>query len=171
MPGHRQPGVTPAQAVRDALSPALDGLGLLLEDATITPAGNRRVLRVVVDAAETTAPALSLDDVAEASRTVSQVLDESDVMGQQPYVLEVSTPGVDRALTQPRHFARNLNRLVRVVLTDGEAVLGRVTSADEALVLQVPGPGKGTTDTCVLSWPRVARGQVQVEFSRSDEGS
>jgi ribosome maturation factor RimP len=157
--------------VRDVLSPALHGIGLLLEDATITPAGNRRVLRVVVDAAETTAPALSLDDVAEASRTVSQVLDESDVMGHQPYVLEVSTPGVDRALTQQRHFARNVERLVRVVLVDGETVLVRVKSADDTLVLQVAGARKGTTETCVLEWPQVARGQVQVEFSRSEEGS
>ena len=170
MPGHRQPGVTPAQAVRDALSPALTGIGLLLEDLTLTPAGNRRVLRVVVDAAEASAPALSLDDVAEASRTVSQVLDESDAMGQQPYVLEVSTPGVDRALTEPRHFARNVGRLVQVVLADGGSVQGRVASSGDTLVLQVAGP-KGTTDTRELSWPQVARGQVQVEFSRTDEGS
>jgi ribosome maturation factor RimP len=170
VPGHRQPGATPAQAVRDVLSPALSGIGLLLEDVTLTPAGNRRVLRVVVDAAETTAPALSLDDVAEASRAVSQVLDESDAMGQQPYVLEVSTPGVDRALTEPRHFGRNVNRLVQVVLVEGGTVQGRVTSADDTLVLQVPGP-KGTTEARELAWPQVARGQVQVEFSRSDEGS
>jgi ribosome maturation factor RimP len=156
--------------VRDVLSPALAGIGLLLEDLTVTPAGNRRVLRVLVDAQQTTAPPLSLDDVAEASKVVSQVLDESDAMGQQPYVLEVSTPGVDRALTQPRHFARNVHRLVRVVLVDGETVQGRVDSAGDTLVLQVP-EAKGTTDSRVLEWPQVARGHVQVEFSRSDEGS
>jgi ribosome maturation factor RimP len=156
--------------VHDVLSPALAGIGLLIEDLTVTPAGNRRVLRVLVDAQETSAPALSLDDVAEASKVVSQVLDDTDVMGQQPYVLEVSTPGVDRALTQPRHFARNTHRLVRVVLVDGETVQGRVESAEDTLVLDVPGP-KGTTDRRVLEWPQVARGHVQVEFSRSDEGS
>lgn len=171
MPTHRQPGGTPREAVRELLSPALDGIGLLIEDVTITPAGNRRVLRVLVDAAEPTAPALSLDDVAEASRTVSALLDDSDVMGQAPYVLEVSTPGVDRPLTQPRHFARNVGRLVRVTSSDGSTVEGRVASAADALVLEVPGPSKGTTEGRVIEWPHVARGQVQVEFSRSHEGS
>jgi ribosome maturation factor RimP len=157
--------------VRELLSPALDGIGLLLEDVTLSPAGNRRVLRVLVDAAEPSAPALSLDDVAEASRSVSALLDESDVMGQSPYVLEVSTPGVDRALTEPRHFARNVGRLVRVTSTGGDTVEGRIASAADTLVLEVPGAAKGTTEGRVLDWPDVARGQVQVEFNRSDEGS
>ena len=171
MPTHRQPGGSPREAVRELLSPALDGVGLLLEDVTISPAGNRRVLRVLVDAAEPSAPPLSLDDVAEASRTVSGLLDASDVMGQAPYVLEVSTPGVDRPLTQPRHFARNVGRLVRVTSGDGDTVDGRIASAGDALVLEVPGAAKGTTEGRVIDWHDVARGQVQVEFSRSDEGS
>jgi ribosome maturation factor RimP len=160
--------------VRDALSPVLEGLGLLVEDVTSSPAGNRTVLRVLVDAAEPTAPALSLDDVAEASRAVSDALDATDLMGSRPYVLEVSTPGVDRPLTEPRHFRRNLGRLVRVDLVqaaDGGTVEGRLESAAESVVLQVAGPKKGMTSQRVLEWSDVARGHVQVEFSRSDEGS
>jgi ribosome maturation factor RimP len=171
VPTHRQPGGTPREAVRELLSSALDRIGLLIEDVTISPAGNRRVLRVLVDAADATAPALSLDDVADASRTVSALLDESDVMGRSPYVLEVSTPGVDRALTQPRHFARNVGRLVRVTSRDGDTVEGRIASAADALVLEVPGAAQGTTEGRVIDWPDVARGQVQVEFNRSHEGS
>jgi ribosome maturation factor RimP len=171
VPGHRQPGSTPTQAVRDALSPALADLGLHLEDVTLSPAGNRRVLRVVVDAADASAPALSLDDVADASRSVSDLLDQTDVLGETPYVLEVSTPGVDRPLTEPRHFRRNVGRLVRVTLTDGGSVEGRVRSADDDLVLTVAGPAKGTTSPRVLEWAQVARGHVQVEFSHRDEGS
>lgn len=169
MPGHRQPAGTPTQAVRDVLSPALSRSGLLLEDVTVTAAGSRRVLRVLVDAADVTAPGLSLDDVAEASREVSQALDDSDVMGEAPYVLEVSTPGVDRPLVEPRHFARNTGRLVRVQLVDGSTVEGRVRGADQALVLTVAGPKKGTTGTRELAWPQVARGRVQIEFSHRDE--
>jgi ribosome maturation factor RimP len=174
VPAHRQPGATPPEAVRDALSPVLEGLGLLVEDVTSSPAGNRTVLRVLVDAAEPTAPALSLDDVAEASRAVSDALDATDLMGSRPYVLEVSTPGVDRPLTEPRHFRRNLGRLVRVDLVqaaDGGTVEGRLESAAESVVLQVAGPKKGMTSQRVLEWSDVARGHVQVEFSRSDEGS
>jgi ribosome maturation factor RimP len=92
-------------------------------------------------------------------------------MGRAPYVLEVSTPGVDRALTQPRHLARNVGRLVRVTSTDGDTVEGRIASAADALVLEVPGAAKGTTEGRVIDWPDVTRGQVQVEFNRSHEGS
>ena len=171
MPGHRQPGSTPSEAVRDLLSAALAQTGLLLEDVTITPAGSRRVLRVVLDALDVSAPSLSLDEVADASRTVSQALDDSDVMGQAPYVLEVSTPGVDRPLVEQRHFARNRGRLVRVQLVDGSSVEGRVQTADDGLVLTVAGPKKGMTGTRALEWAEVVRGRVQVEFSRRDEES
>jgi ribosome maturation factor RimP len=153
------------------LSSAVADLGLLVEDVTLSPAGNRRVLRVVVDAPDPTAPALSLDDVAEASRSVSEALDASDVLGQAPYVLEVSSPGVDRPLVEPRHFTRNVGRLVRVELTDGTAVEGRIESVDDGLELTVAGPKKGMTGTRVLGWPQVARGRVQVEFSHRDEES
>jgi ribosome maturation factor RimP len=112
-----------------------------------------------------------LDDVAEASRAVSQALDDSEVMGQAPYVLEVSTPGVDRPLVEQRHFARNTGRLVRVRLADGSTVDGRVQSADDRLVLTIPGPKKGMTATRELEWAEVARGAVQVEFSHKDEES
>lgn len=170
MPGHRQPGSTP-EAVRDVLSDALSQSGLLLEDVTITPAGNRRVLRVVLDAVDVTAPSLSLDDVADASRAVSQALDDTDVMGQAPYVLEVTTPGVDRPLVEQRHFARNTGRLVLVTLVDGSSVEGRVQSAGDRLVLTVQGQKKGMTGTRELSWAEVARGAVQVEFThRNEEG-
>jgi ribosome maturation factor RimP len=157
--------------VRDVLSSALSPSGLLLEDVTITPAGNRRVLRVVLDALDVAAPSLSLDDVAEASRAVSQALDDSDVMGQAPYVLEVSTPGVDRPLVEQRHFARNTGRLVRVQLVDGSTVEGRVQAADDRLVLMVQGPKKGMTGAREVEWAEVSRGTVQVEFSHRDEES
>jgi ribosome maturation factor RimP len=157
--------------VRDVLSSALSGSDVLLEEVTVTFAGNRRVLRVVLDALDVTAPSLSLDDVAEASRAVSQALDDSEVMGQAPYVLEVSTPGVDRPLVEQRHFARNTGRLVRVRLADGSTVDGRVQSADDRLVLTIPGPKKGMTATRELEWAEVARGAVQVEFSHKDEES
>lgn len=171
MPGHRQPGSTPSEAVRGVLSSALSESGLLLEEVTVTPAGNRRVLRVVLDALDVAAPSLSLDDVAEASRAVSQALDDSEVMGESPYVLEVSTPGVDRPLVEQRHFARNTGRLVRVQLADGSTVDGRVQSADDRLVLTVPGPKKGMSGTRGLEWAEVSRGTVQVEFGRRDEES
>ncbi|GAB3600755.1 ribosome maturation factor RimP [Angustibacter peucedani] len=164
-------GGATAQSVRQALGPVVDGLGLVLEDVTVTPAGSRRVLRVVLDVADESADeGLSLDAVAEASREISTALDADDVMGATPYVLEVSSPGVDRPLTERRHFRRNLRRTVEVTLADGSAVTGRITAADDHLVLAVPGAKKGMpAKDRELAWDDVERALVQVEFKALDE--
>jgi ribosome maturation factor RimP len=155
------------QSVQDVLGPVVEGLGLVVEDVVVSPAGGRRLLRVVLDAVDDDAPSLSLDAVADASREISAALDTDDVM-QGAYVLEVTSPGVDRPLTEPRHFRRNLRRKVEVTLHDGSQVTGRVVDATAALTLSVEGAKKGTTASRVLAWDDVVRGQVQVEFKRLD---
>ncbi|GLW08462.1 ribosome maturation factor RimP [Microtetraspora sp. NBRC 13810] len=142
------------------LEPVIAGEGLDLEDVTITPAGKRRVLRVVVDRDG----GVSLDDVADVSQAVSQALDAEDTMGAAPYMLEVTSPGVDRPLTEPRHWRRAAGRLVKAELGDGTALEGRVLTAD----------GSGV-DFDVAGLPRridyqdLTRGRVQVEFRRLDD--
>ncbi|GAB3694532.1 ribosome maturation factor RimP [Angustibacter aerolatus] len=166
-------------AVVDELTPVVEGLGLVLEDAVVTPAGSRRVLRVVVDlppAAPTDEPAdpasgppaaLSLDAVADVSRAVSAALDAHDVMGGTPYVLEVSTPGVDRPLTTPEHFRRNLLRKVTVKLAGGGEVTGRVLAAGSVLLLDADGHKPGMpAKRREVPWADVVRAAVQVEFDR-----
>ena len=96
--------------IENELIDPLAALGLDVEAVEITPAGKRRVLRVAVDKDG----GVTLDDVADATREVSRVLDDSDVMGEQPYTLEVTSRGVDRPLTLPRHWRRNVGRLVKV---------------------------------------------------------
>jgi ribosome maturation factor RimP len=165
-------------AVRDVLAPVLAQLQLQLDDVAVSSAGSRRLLRVVVDVsdeavdraladvASAPVPGLSLDDVADASRAVSQALDDSDVMGDTPYVLEVTTPGVERALTSPGQFRRNVRRKVAVTLADGTQVTGRVEGADDELRLRVDGAKKGMTSSRTYAWVDVVRGVVQVDFSR-----
>ncbi|MDX6326527.1 MAG: ribosome maturation factor RimP [Nocardioidaceae bacterium] len=132
-------------------------LGLDLEAVEVTPAGRRRVLRVAVDKDG----GVTLDDVAEATREVSRVLDESDTMGEQPYTLEVTSPGVDRPLTHPRHWRRNAGRLVKVGTGEGGTVVGRVRSAgDDAAVLETD-EGDRT-----LRYADVTKAHVQVELNR-----
>ena len=142
----------PAQpdAVREQieleLEDPLGALGLDLEAVELTPAGQRRILRIAVDGDD----GVTLDDVADATRGSPSVLDESDVMGEQPYTLEVTSRGVDRPLTLPRHWRRNADRLVKVTLTDGERVTGRITAArpTTAATLDVDGDaarGRATT--------------------------
>ncbi|GIH98715.1 ribosome maturation factor RimP [Planobispora takensis] len=142
------------------LEPVVGAEGLDLEDVTVTPAGKRRLLRVVVDRDG----GVSLDDVAEVSQAVSAALDADDVMGSAPYVLEVSSPGVDRPLTEPRHWRRAVKRLVKADLRDGTSLEGRILAVDETGVdLDVDGvPHR-------LDHQDLTRGRVQVEFRRFDE--
>lgn len=144
----------------ELLEPVVSAEGLDLEDVTVTQAGKRRLLRVIVDQDG----GVSLDDVADVSQAVSAALDEDDVMGQSAYTLEVSSPGVDRPLTEPRHWRRAAKRLVKAELSDGSVVEGRVRSADETGVeLDVDGSDRR------LDYQDLTRGRVQVEFRRIDD--
>ncbi len=162
--------------VRPLLESAVSALPLVLEDVTVTPAGRRRVVRVLVDrdlgdVDSVTDPVepLGLDEVAEATRAVGAALDDSDVMGEQPYTLEVSSPGVARPLTSPRHFQRNVGRLVTVQHAGAETT-GRVVAADrETVSLEVPATRTTTARREAIPYREVERALVQVEFARPDE--
>src|SRR6476660_10487340 len=116
-----------SERLEGELTQPLSALGLDIEAVEISPAGKRRILRVAVDKDG----GVTLDDVADATREVNRVLDDSDVMGEMPYTLEVTSRGVDRPLTLPRHWRRNADRLVKVTLTDGSTVTGRIVGSDE----------------------------------------
>jgi len=136
-----------AQDLRATLEPVLVALGLVVEDISVTPAGRRRLVRVLVDTdiseleptdTASAVPTLSLDDVAEATRAVSDVLDTTDVMGAAPYVLEVSSPGVGRRLTSREQLRRQVGRLVEVTHAGGSDT-GRLTEVGtDTLALEVP---------------------------------
>jgi len=149
---------TPSDRLRVLLEPLVGAAGMDLEDVSVTPAGKRRILRVVVDADG----GVSLDDVADLSRTLSDALDTADAMrGGGAYVLEVTSPGVDRPLTLPRHWRRACTRLVKASLGTGAEVVGRVTEAGEdTVVLDVGGQAR------TLSYAEITRATVQVEFNR-----
>ena len=156
---------TPRQeATRDRIEAELidplSALGFDVESVEVTPAGKRRVLRVAVDKDG----GVTLDDVAEATREVSRVLDDSDVMGEMPYTLEVTSRGVDRPLTLPRHWRRNEDRLVKATLADGTEVTGRVLTSDEdAVTLDVDGARRE------IAYSEIAKALVQIEFNRKSE--
>ncbi len=161
------------------IEPVVTGAGYDLEELVVTPAGRRSVVRVVVDRDE----GVSLDDVAEVSRAVSAVLDREDGdLGRAPYVLEVTSPGVDRPLTERRHWRRNTGRLVTVAVGPAgstEQVTGRVTAVDDAgVTLAVEKPGKPGArrkppTPRQVPWAELGAGRVQVEFARPgrDDGT
>jgi ribosome maturation factor RimP len=155
----RGPGVG-RDAIRRLLEPVVGAAGFDLEDVTVQPAGRRRLVKVVVDADG----GISLDGVATVSQAVSGALDGSDLMGAAPYVLEVTSPGVDRPLTEPRHWRRAAGRLIRAGLAEGGEIEGRVLTADdEAVVIETAGTERR------IAFGEIGQGRVQVEFSRAGE--
>ena len=143
----------------EELTPALLANGYDLEAVEVTPAGRRRLLRVAVDKDG----GVTMDEIAEATKQVSALLDSSDVMGEQPYTLEVTSPGVDRPLTLPRHWRRNAGRLVKVSLTDGHSVTGRILGAGEDDAELETDEGRRT-----VSYAEVAKARIEVEFNRKE---
>jgi ribosome maturation factor RimP len=159
------------------IEPVVGAAGYDVEDLVVTPAGRRSVVRVVVDRDE----GVTLDDIAEVSRAVSEVLDRNDDgMGRTPYVLEVTSPGVDRPLTEPRHWRRNTGRLVTVAVGPAgstETVTGRITAVDgHGVTLAVeakgkPGAKKRPPTPRQVPWVELGSGRVQVEFGRGTDES
>jgi ribosome maturation factor RimP len=160
MSSSQRPGAdATVTAVSAAVTGRLEELGLDLEAVELTPAGKRRVLRIAVDSDG----GVTLDDVAAATRAINDVLDGSDAMGEQPYTLEVTSRGVDRPLTGPRHWRRNRSRLVKVTLADGTVVTGRIgESDDDQVTLDVDGSSRA------VPYADVTKALVQIEFNRKD---
>lgn len=155
-------GTSQRERLTALIEPVVVAAGYDLEDVSIVKAGRRSVVRVVVDGDQ----GVSLDAVAEVSRAVSAVLDQNEgIMGRAPYVLEVTSPGVDRPLTQPRHWRRAVGRLVRVPVTGTTGgtsrVEGRVLRADDHAVVLAVGD-----DEREYGFDMLGAGRVQVEFSR-----
>jgi ribosome maturation factor RimP len=145
--------------VRQVIEPVIQQAGYDLEDVSVSRAGRRHVVRVLVD----TDRGINLDDVAVISREISAALDESEERGGEvlagEYQLEVGSPGVDRPLTLPRHWRRNRGRLVAV-----NGLTGRVAEVDETgVVLDVDGVSRS------LPFAELGAGKVQIEFKRIDE--
>ncbi len=149
--------------LRAVVAPVVEATGHDLEELTLTRAGRRFVVRVLIDADG----GVNLDAVAVVSRAVSDALDAAEESGGEllsgEYQLEVSSPGVDRPLTLPRHWRRNVARLVATSVDD-VAVTGRLTAADDrGVVLDVDGAAREVT------YAQLGPGRVQIEFNRVEE--
>jgi len=133
------------------VEPVTVARGFDLESIRLRSAGRHSQLVVVVDA-----DVVDSDGLADVSREISTALDASDVMGENAYTLEVSSRGVDAPLTLPRHWCRNVGRLVQADLVDGRQIKGRIESADDDAVViageSVPLDG-------------IAKARIQVEFT------
>ncbi len=143
--------------VAELVAPILNSRAIDLEDVLIKPAGRRSIVQILIDKDG----GVDLDLVASISREISEALDSTDVLGNNPYTLDVGSPGIDRPLTLPRHWRRNLNRLVEIETLDGELIEGRILSNTETEV------SLKDIDQ-VISFSNIKRAQVQIEFNRAE---
>ena len=149
--------------ISEFISPALHKAGYFLEDVNLVSPGQHCIVTVIVDGAS----ALNLDQVTVASKLVSELLDDAPFMGETPFTLEVTSPGIDRPLTLPRHFAKNVDRLLKVTKTDGEVVTGRILSNSEVDVTLTVTEKKDVKEV-TISLVNIKRAQVEIEFNRKN---
>ena len=152
------------QSITDLISPAVTEAGFYLEEVQIASPGSHRTVTCVVDGPTP----LNLDQVTIVSRIISELLDSADFMGETPFTLEVTSPGVDRPLTQTRHWTKNLTRLIKATMNDGNIIIGRLTEFDEknaTLVENIKGGIKNHT----VAFSDIKRAVVEIEFNRKDE--
>ena len=134
-----------------AITPALEALGFYLEDVTIISAGRRSMLTVIVDGDTH----LSLDQVTSATKAISEIVESIQSLGETPFTLEVTSPGLDRPLTKVRHWQKNINRLIKVVLLDGSEIKGRIKDVNEVSAI---------VDEKNVNYSDIKRATLEVEF-------
>lgn len=149
--------------IAQLVTPAVQAQGFFLEDVLLVSPGKHRIVTCIVDGQSS----LNMDQVTAVSRAISELLDEAAFMGEAPFTLEVTSPGVDRPLTKPRHFAKNVDRLLKVVRNDGEFVTGRISANTETeLMLSVT--EKKEVKEVVIALADIKRATVEIEFNRKD---
>ena len=141
------------EEISAVITPALTSLGFYLEDLNITSAGKRSLLTVIVDADRH----LSLDEVTVATKAISEIVENIPALGSTPFTLEVTSPGIDRPLTKPRHWRKNINRLVKIVLLDGSQITGRIKHAGESAA---------TIEESVINYLDIKRANLEIEFKQ-----
>lgn len=158
-----------SERLRGLLEPLVSASQLDLEEIEVSRAGRRRVLRIVVDSDD----GVELDTCAELSRSLSEKLDETDAMGDEEYVLEVSSPGADRPLTEHRHYVRATGRLVKFKLTadaGADELVARILDVDdEGLDLEVPGVKGRKPTSRRIAFAEIDKARVEIEFNRKDK--
>ncbi len=147
-------------------TPAAESAGLVVDDVSVSPAGKGTLVVVTVDLPEDQVGGADLDVVAAASRAISAALDDAAEAMPASYTLEVSTPGVDRTLTELRHFRRARTRRVRVDFNDDRALTGRLLDVigDDGPVSLVLATDDGEV---MVPFADVVSGQVLIEMTRN----
>jgi len=141
------------EQVAAAITPIIESLGFYVEDIAITSAGKRSMLTVIVDGDTH----LSLDQVTVATKAISEIVENLPTLGNNPFTLEVTSPGLDRPLIKPRHWQKNKDRLIKIILNDGKEITGRIKDSTQSSV---------TIDEQVINFADMKRATLEIEFKQ-----
>ena len=151
------------EAIIVSLTPIVSSAGFFLEDVQVTSMGKKRTIICVVDGNTD----LTMDEVTAVSKDISAYLDTASFLGDNSFNLEVTSPGIDRPLSLPRHWEKNLTRLVKAVMVNGEVITGRLEAVhDESVCLMV---GLKDLKKIELPFVEIKRATVEVEFNRKGD--
>ena len=139
------------EEISAAIRPIIEATGNYLEELSITSAGKVKILTVIIDSDTH----LNLDQVTAVTKEISEVIEALPELGESAFTLEVTSPGLDRPLTKPRHWRKNLDRLVKIIMTSGQEIQGRIGEATETTVL---------VDSQKVSYEDIKRAVLEIEF-------
>lgn len=138
------------------LNPVVAATGYILEEIKVSSHGKRKHLTVIIDGVERNP---NLDEVAAISRAISEELDRISVLGDQPFTLEVTTPGIERPLTLQRHWVKNVGRMVEILLQDDKKMVGRINAVEN---------DKVRIDEVLIDFTEIKSARIQIEFNRKE---
>lgn len=147
-----------SSALAPHIEPLVHAMGLDLEEIEVSRAGRRSVVRVLVDVDG----GVTLDQIADLTQEISARIDTDSAFGDQAFTLEVSSPGVERPLTLPRHWRRNIGRLVSITDGEGAKRVGRITATSET---HARIDFDGSVEE--IAFTDVRRARIEVEFRRA----
>lgn len=138
----------------DSIEKIIQSLGASLYDIEVVSEFDETIFRVMI----TKQGGVNLDDCAEVSRELSPFLDVNPPM-ENEYRLEVSSPGIERKLINPKHFIQSIGEKVKLKITEVGQVIGLLKDANEKeIVIEVNG------ETKIFTYPQINKARTYFEW-------
>ncbi len=154
--------VTIKQKIYELASQAAEDEGLELVSADMLGSGKKILLRIMVDKKE----GVTISDCERMSRSLEALLDVEDPI-KGPYILEVSSPGIDRPLIKQADFEKNIEKLVRIVtkekIDDQTFFIGRIIDVGKGWI-RIRLENKKESRDIFIPMDKISKAKLEIEF-------